>query len=36
MLGGEMHTAEPLVLGPRAFEVEMATGKLKKTEITRN
>ena len=25
-----MHTAEPLVLGPRAFEVQMATEKLKR------
>jgi hypothetical protein len=30
----EIHTAEPLVPQPRAFEVEMAIEKLQKTQIT--
>ena len=31
----EIHTAEPLVPEPSAFEVELAIEKLKKTQITR-
>ena len=32
----ELHTAEPLVPEPSAFDVEMAVGKLKeKTQLTR-
>jgi hypothetical protein len=31
----EVHTAEPLVPEPNAFEFEMAIEKLKKTQITR-
>jgi len=31
----EIHTAEPLVPEPSAFEVEMAIEKLKKTQIVR-
>jgi hypothetical protein len=31
----EIHTAERLVPEPNAFEVEMATEKLKKSQITR-
>ena len=30
----EIRTAEPLVPEPSAFEVEMAVGKIKKTQIT--
>jgi len=30
-----MHTAEPLVHEPSAFDVEMATEKAKKIQITR-
>jgi hypothetical protein len=29
-----MHTAEPVVPDPNAFEVEIAIEKLKKTQIT--
>jgi len=31
----EIHTVEPLVPEPSAFEVELAFGKLKKSQITR-
>ena len=31
----EIHTAEPLVPEPSAFEVEMAVENIKKTQITR-
>ena len=31
----EIHTAEPLVPEPIAFEIELATEKLKKSQITR-
>jgi len=31
----EMHTAEQLLPEPRAFEVELAIEKLKKSQITR-
>jgi len=31
----EIHTAEPLVPEPIAFEVELAIEKIKKTRITR-
>ena len=31
----EIHTVEPLVPEPSAFEVELANGKLKKSQITR-
>jgi len=31
----EIHTVEPLVPEPSAFEVELAIGKLKKSQITR-
>jgi len=31
----EIHTVEPLVPEPRAFEFELAVGKLKKSQITK-
>jgi len=31
----EIHTAEPLVAEPSTFEFELATGKAKKSQITR-
>ena len=32
----EIHTVEPLVLEPSAFDVELAIEKLKKSQITRH
>ena len=35
MLGRQKYAVEPLVPEPSAFEVELAIGKLKKSQITR-